>query len=170
MWAVPLKLSAISIEEFWDFPEARLDGKQIELFRYELRRIEQEKSSSTEWSQMFLQSKENKFLYDILNWGCSLPFLQQKYPELLAEALRRTPDTLTLAAFEWKTFADAYFIRRNHSVPDLPLYVEIQEALGIYGRSRLERAFRQIKRRAQKHLNVLFDGLRSAISKVWGQS
>jgi hypothetical protein len=119
---------------------------------------------------MFLKSRENSFLYDILNWGFNLPYLQQKYPELLAEALRRTPETLSLAAYEWKIFADVYFRQGNRTVPDLPIYVEIQEALGIYGRSRLERAFRQIKRRAQKHLNVLLNGIRLAISKVLGQS
>jgi hypothetical protein len=169
VWAIPLKLSAISIEEFWDSPEARLDNNQVQLFRDELCRIEREKSGSMEWSQMFLQSRENTFLNDILNWGDSLPDLQRKYPELLAEALHRTSGTLALAASEWKSFTDEYFIDRNHTVPNWPRYVEIQEALGIYGPSQFDCAFRRIKRSTQKHLNMFFDGLCSAILKMWGK-
>ena len=113
MWAIPIKLSAISIEEFWVFPKARLDNNQAQLFQDELCRIELEKSGSTKWSQMFLQSRENAFLNDILIWGDSLPYLQQKYPELLAEALHRTPETLALAVSEWKSVMDEYFIDRS---------------------------------------------------------
>jgi hypothetical protein len=167
VWAIPIKLSAISIEEFWVFPKARLDNNQAQLFQDELCRIEREKSGSTKICQMFLQSRENMFLNDILNWGESLPYLQQKYPELLAEALHRTPGTLALAASEWKSFMNEYFMDRNRKVPDWPRYVEIQEALGIYGQSQFECTFRRIKRRAQKYLNIFFDGFGSAISKIW---
>ena len=56
--AVPIKFSAISIAESF-FPEGlellgcKLDSNLDELFQQELRRIEQDESSSTEWSQMF---------------------------------------------------------------------------------------------------------------------
>ena len=69
--AVPLKLSTISIAESF-FPEhlqklgLKLDTKLDVLFQQELSCIEWEKSSFTKWSQMFLHSKENKFLFDIL--------------------------------------------------------------------------------------------------------
>jgi hypothetical protein len=98
-----------------------------------------------------------------------LPYLRRKYPDLLAEALHRNPETLALAASEWKSFVDEYFPEGNYTVPDRSQYVEIQEALGIYGRSKFERTFRRIKRTAQNRLNMFLDGLCSAILKAWGQ-
>lgn len=68
---MPLKLSAISIAESLA-PEAlylKFDAEQDELFQQELRRLEQQNSGSTKWSQMFAYSKENQFLFDILRLG-----------------------------------------------------------------------------------------------------
>ena len=157
--AVPLKLSAISIREsLWNGQEIKLDNEQAQLFQHELGRIEQN-SSSHEWSQMFLHSKENKFLSDILRPREALSFaaLRLLYRELLAEALHRTPETLELAASEWKAFTDETFRNRGRPVPDWPQYVEIQEALGLRGRSSFERTLRKLKRTTQKRLDVLWD-------------
>jgi hypothetical protein len=164
VWAIPLKLTAISIEDFWPIT---LHNNQTQLFRDALCRIERENSGVTKWSETFLKSRENVFLNDILIWKRTLPYLQQMHPELLEEALHRTPERLALAASEWKLFVDKYFIAWNQTVPDWPLYVEIQETLGIYGQSSFECAFRRIKRNAQKRLNVFFYRLYSAISKMW---
>ena len=114
-------------------PEVKLNETQPRLFQKELTCIEQEKSS-TEWSRMFLHSRENKFLYDTLMGG-NFTDIQWKYPEPLAEAFHRSPQTLTLAASQWKEFTNEYFGGKDGSVPGLPLYVEIQECLGINGGS-----------------------------------
>jgi len=154
---VPLKLSAVSMEgSLWrPPPRMTLDRNQVELFHQDLGRIEQERSSSTEWSRMFLHSTENQFLIDILRPQMEYTFagLGWKYPEIFAEALERSPEALESAAAEWKSFTDL-FTSQGLRVPEFPQYIEIKEALGIYGRSSLERAFRKLKRAAQKRLNV----------------
>src|SRR5438046_7793714 len=112
--AVPMKLSAISIAQSFIPPHYqnlgwKLDPKLNLLFHQELSRIEWEKSSSRQWSQMFRHSKENQFLFDILRLGSSFSRLQDSYPDLFAEALYRSPETLTLAKSEWTTFANQFY-------------------------------------------------------------
>jgi hypothetical protein len=160
--AIPLKLSAISIAESFlpqgpEVLQCKLDGELDELFQQELRRIEQEKSSSTEWSQMFLHSRENRFLLDILRMGRNFLELKETYPDLLAKALHRSPENLALAASEWRAFTTEYYLDKNLTIPDYPDYVEIQEALGIFGRSKLKRWLHKLKRNALKRWNVFID-------------
>lgn len=126
----------------------------------------EQNASFTEWSEMFLDSKENQFLGQILrprkrNFGD----LRWQHGRLLAEALRRTPEALELAASAWKVFVSDYF--RDRPVPDWPQYVEIQEGLGLYGRSPFERTFRKLKRTAQKRLNVLWDAFCEGWRRGW---
>lgn len=47
---------------------------------------------------------QNKFLADILRLGCTLPDLRFHHPDLLAEALYRSPERLAIAASDWKAF------------------------------------------------------------------
>jgi hypothetical protein len=160
--AVPLKLSAVSIAESF-FPQGfeilgcKLDGNLDDLFQRELRRIEQEKSSSTEWSQMFLHSRENLFLFEILLTNRSFLELREIYPDLLAQALCRSSENLALVASEWRAFASRFYLDRNHTIPDYPDFVEIQESLGIYGRSRLERWVRKLRRNGLRQWNIFID-------------
>ena len=136
-----------------------------EIFQDELRRLELKTSSSTEWSEMFLHSKENKFLFDILRRGFGFKALRERHPDFLAEALLRTPDRISLAAAEWKSFAES----KGLSVPDYPLFVEIQEALGLYGQTKWERKFRKMKRNAQKHVYVFFDWFKTWCRQHFGK-
>ena len=154
MYSVPLQLSAISIAEslFSASPRIKLNGTQAEVFQHEFTRIEQERSSSTRLSQMMLNSRENMFLFDVLA-GDRFPMLQGNYPELMAEALRRSPKNLESAASEWRAFSNEFFINKGLPVPNSPQYVEIQEALGIYGKTGLERSIRKLKRTALWLLN-----------------
>jgi hypothetical protein len=173
--AIPLKLSAISIKDLmWVrddrnsniVSETKLDSKQAQLFEHELSRLEQEAFFFTEWSQMFLHSKENQVLFFLLRRtkGMTLAYLRRKYPEIMSEALYRSPETLKLAASEWKVFTDEYFISHGWPVPDWPQYVEIQEELELYERSSFERTLRRFKRNAQKWLKMLW----CQIGRVWG--
>jgi hypothetical protein len=59
-----------------------------------------------------------------------------------------------MAAVHWAEFSNLFYISQGHPIPDLPQYVEIQEALGIYGRSPIERAVRKFKRRLAKYANT----------------
>jgi hypothetical protein len=138
-----------------------------DLFQQELRRIEQEKSSSTEWSQMFHHSKENHFMAVILRWGYELPRLQQVYPDLLAKALERSPERIARAVSEWKAFTDELYLSKG-PVPNYPEYMEIQEAIEKYKRSNLVRMIQV----AQRDLMTFFKKLHSWIWKrymaLWG--
>lgn len=98
---------------------------------------------------------------DIVRFGYGFKKLQKNHPRLLTEALRRSPENLARAASEWKAFTDEIYINRDIAVPDYPMYVEIKEALGLYGRSKFERVFRRLKRRAQRRLNGVFYGVLS---------
>lgn len=161
-------MSAISIaDSFWTDSKIKLNSNQTQLFQSELSRIEQEKLSSSTWSRMFLHSRENRFLFDILRPRVGETFTdwRRRYPDLLEEALYRSSESLALAASEWKSFTDQFF--RDRPVLDNPQFVEIQEGLGLYGRCAFERTLRRLKRTAQKKLNVLWDEICERWSKVW---
>jgi len=102
---------------------------------------------------------ENKFLFDILRprKGIGIADLQWKYPELMAEAIHRSPETLEGAVSEWKVFTEL-FRDRGLPVPYCSQYIEIQ-GLGIYGRSSLERVLRRFKRTIKYRFGVLWDKL-----------
>jgi len=159
--AVPLKSSALSIADTFVKPRSRygLYPEVEELFRQELSRIELERSSSTEFSSMFLHAKENLFLFYVLRRAFSFIALRHYHPEFLEEALVRNSATLALAAVEWKEFAQENFLSKGLPIPSCPLYVQIQEGLGLYGRWEWERKLRRIKRLAQKRLALFVDHL-----------
>jgi hypothetical protein len=156
--ALPIKLSQISIaDSFWrSDPIYSLNSKNVEFFQFELSRIEQQTSSSTNFSQMFLHSRENMFLCEILLQTVDFRFLKRRHPQLLSEALEHSPENIATAASLWTEFAE-FYSSLDESVPDLPLYVEIQESLGIYGRGPIERAVRKLVRRVRKRLMVLIE-------------
>jgi hypothetical protein len=134
-----------------------LDDENVQFFNSELTRVELERSSSTNLSQMYLHSEENLFLSEILFRRVDFRFLRWRHPLLLLEALRRSPETIAMAALLWAEFSNLFYIGRGRPVPDLPQYVEIQEGLGIYGRSPIERSLRKFKRRFAKHANVFLN-------------
>ena len=110
-----------------------MNSAQKDLFHEELRRIEQEISSSDTLYRLLLRSKENLFIYHVLLWQhVGLAGLLKFDREFLEKALERTPESLVLAASEWDRFSNEYFRKKGHLVPDWPLYLEIQEELGIY--------------------------------------
>jgi hypothetical protein len=85
-----------------------------------------------------------------------LEYLGKKHPGILKEALHRSTETLAMAAAEWKTFSDEFYRNRGLLVPDLPEYVEIQETLGLYGGTQLERTLRKFKRKFKRRWKLLF--------------
>jgi hypothetical protein len=106
---------------------------------------------------MFLRSRENIFSLFILRCGLDFLQLRRHFPDLLAEALHRSPENIALAAAEWGTFSAKFYLNANRTVPGYPEYVEIQEALGIYGRSGLEHCARKVKRFAIKRWDIFID-------------
>jgi hypothetical protein len=156
---VPLKLAARSIEETmfqWSENWVKLSSEQAQLFQTELTRIEKTRSSSDQISQLFLDSEENCFLFDVLSLYMGIEHLERRHPRILKEALHRSTETLAMATAEWKTFSDEVYGNRGLAVPDLPEYVEIQETLGLYGRTQLERTLRKMRRKLQRRWNLLF--------------
>ena len=166
--AVPLKLSAISIEETitCEPHAAKLNEMQVQMFLDELNRIEQNNRSTNELAQLFRQSTENKFLFDILRPRAefTLDNLRRQYPRLMTDALHRSKQAIDLAASQWNIFTTEMYTDRGQPIPDWPQYIEIQEGLGLYGRSRLERVVRKFKRRTQKWLDMLWDTICGSFS------
>ena len=115
---------------------------------------------------MFLLSKENNSLDDILRPGQATVLRichwnrGNFWKKLFVE-------TLELSDSEWRAFAGDTFRDRGCPVPDWPPFVEIQEGLGLCGRSLFERTLRKLKRTAQKELNVLWDEFCESWWKSW---
>jgi hypothetical protein len=72
----------------------------------------------------------------------------------LAETLQGSSETIAMATSEWDEFSNFFYISRGYPIPGLPLYEEIQEALGIYGKWWIERTIRMLKRNLQSKLTL----------------
>jgi hypothetical protein len=130
------------------------------MFREEISRLEQDRSPGvSRFSTHLRNSRENLFLFDILRTPLTFTDLMSKFPDLLPAALTQSPEALKGAATEWKHLTDLY-AQLGAQVPDFPLYVEIQEGLGLYGRNALERFLRMIKRRMQRKWKQLLHRFR----------
>jgi hypothetical protein len=136
-----------------------LNKENVQFFQTELSRIEQQTASSSNISHMLLHSKEHMFLQEILLHPQDFQFLKLRHPELLSEALDRSSENMAMAASLWVEFSNMFYTSQGHAVPDLPLYVEIKEGLGIYGRGPIERFLRKTKRKLTKGLNIFLDKL-----------
>ena len=162
----PLKLTTISLEDRLntesdtfdtDGLDLRIDPKQSVFFHQELTRIEKERTWIYSLSELYLESRKSRFLERLLtkrHWD--FPLLQQHYDDLLASALEPSPEALSAAADAWEWFKYSYFGKYRLPVPDWPVYVEIQEGLGIYGRTWAHRYGRRVKRVAQRHMLRIF--------------
>jgi hypothetical protein len=108
-----------------------LNETQEEMFSRELDRIEHERTSSDFLSQLHLNSEKNIFLLDIVGMR-NMSIIQKRHQKFMAEALKESPDSLSRAAAAWEGLVDTVFRKRGQPIPDWPIYIEIQEALGIY--------------------------------------
>jgi hypothetical protein len=113
--------------------------------------MEEKTSRSTNFSQMLLHTRENMFLSDILLQGVKLETLRWSHPEILSNALQWSSENMEMAASLWAEFSNLFYTSRGRQVPELPLFVEIQEGLGVYGRGPIEKCLRKF--------NVLLDKL-----------
>lgn len=165
----PLKVASISIGDklFQTNPRVTLASDQDMHFRKELRRIEQERSNSSWLSRLFMDSEENRFLSDILTRGRSFRNIQEHHPRILQEAIGRTPQTIAMAAAEWNAFAKEFYTGQGLPVPDWPQYIEIQESLGVYGRTPTERNLRKLKRWISRLSYIFVYGVRNSIERFW---
>jgi hypothetical protein len=158
---VPINLAAVSLAEsfFRSDPRYLLDKENVQFFQTELIRLEQQTSSPSNISHMLLHSREHMFLREILFHCQGFRFLEMRYPDLLSEALERSSKNMAIAASLWAEFSNTFYISQDLPVPDLPLYVEIQEGLGLYGHGTIEQFIRKIKRKLTKSLNIFLDKL-----------
>ena len=134
-----------------------LNQTQDDLFRSELSRIEQERPLNN-LSLLYLDSRENLFISHVLLFkGRTLPLLQKYHSVFIKDALTRTSDTMSHAAREWDEFAYNFFRKQGRPIPDWPLYVELQEELGRYGRTQYHRYGRMMKMKVQEELKMIFE-------------
>jgi hypothetical protein len=130
-----------------------VNNKKEALYVETLRQLQEERSALGHQSTMDVDlsqcSETSHFLLLLLRYGIPLKTLEIWAPNTLKEALQRTPETLTRATGVWKDMTDRFFRNLGRPVPDWPGFVEIQEELGIYGKTAIHRAARRITRRAQ---------------------
>jgi hypothetical protein len=138
---VPIKFSALALgTKLFDYCRAHhekeiLNSAQEDEFHQELTRLEREHSNSSVLSQFYTESKENFFL-ELLLSGRNLADLHKYRPKELAAALKRTPQKILDTKREWQDFTRIFFTSQGRPVPSWPAYVEIQQGLGILGRSK----------------------------------
>jgi hypothetical protein len=113
-----------------------LNREQEVNFLDDLASIEQERSSSDNFSRLLLTSKENRFFFQVLLWqGQGLSDFKRFNGEFMEEALRRTPNSLALAASAWDEFTNEFFLSQGHPIPEWSVKSRIQEALGSWNLS-----------------------------------
>jgi hypothetical protein len=159
---VPLRLSGLSLRH------RLVDGfengcnpnllvtSQDRLFLKDLAQIEEKRSGSNILSSLYNNSDENVFVERVLFWLVSNGLLELVHPEYMEEALKKTPETLALAASEWEKFSNIYFRKLGRPVPDWPVFEEIQEGLGLPVPA-YRRTHRQLKRKLQRQLEVVLE-------------
>jgi hypothetical protein len=106
-----------------------LNPDQETQFLKELSRLGDEKLARYSNDSRAYMFMDRMFLGPEFDW----PLCKKYYPDLLEEALRRTPRRLRNAAFEWNIFKAACYEDSGNMVPKRPVYVEIQEGLEEYG-------------------------------------
>jgi hypothetical protein len=147
------------------YPELQrkyLDETQDTFFRKEFYRLDEERSSSDRLAKASREPDRYYFLLlapyltnEILDeWSNNI---NDRLPNLLNEALNRSPTRLSYAAEEWKRFSDDFYTKRGRPVPDWPMYVEIQEDLGIYKTAHLPHFERLLKRTVHRQLGAFLE-------------
>lgn len=84
---------------------------------------------------MFHDSRENKFLFQLTR-PCDrnrMTRMIKEFPDLMMDALRRTPERFEKVAIEWEIFKEMYF--KGFVLPDCVIFTEIQEGLLEYNNS-----------------------------------
>ena len=153
-------MSALSLGDtllrWYTKPKYVLAHSQEQFFQQEITRLEQERAPGFGLSTHFQSSRENMFFYDILNppYGCTFADLMVKYPDLLPHAIKRSRESLKAATREWKSLSN-FITNIGIEIPGSSLEFEIKEALGVYGKTSVERLLRKLKRRIQRQLNRL---------------
>jgi hypothetical protein len=131
---VPLRVSATSLEHRLfnglEPIESSLNLSQGDYFRDQLMNFEYEKS--TNLSLIYSNSSLNLFLDRVLLWThLDLPLLEIFHPEFMRIALERTAQSLANVAIEWDILQESFFLKQGRSVPERPIYGEIQKGLEI---------------------------------------
>jgi hypothetical protein len=93
---------------------------------------------------MFRESRENKVLFQLTRLcdRSRMRRLVNDFPDIMADATRRTPETLEAAAFEWELFAETFY---GGNVPDCFIYTEIQDWFREYNKFSLNRLLKRVK-------------------------
>lgn len=173
---VPLRLSGLSlrhrlVDGFENGCNPNLHvASQDRLFLKEFARIEEERSKSNTLSSLYNNSDKNVFVERILFWLVSNGLLELVHPEYMAEALKKTPETLAAAASEWEKFSNTYYRDLGRPVPDWRVFEEIQEGLGL-PRPPYRETHRQLKRILQRQLEVVLERISERVpSWKWAES
>jgi len=131
------------------------------VFQEELERRDQVRPLSQPLSNLYKShhSKDALLLCLILDQMADLEELRKVNATLLDQILDRSPQNMAQITSQWKSFTEEFFTSRGRPVPDWPQYVNIQEELGMMGKTVFHRYGRRVKRLAQGSLKNIFEAV-----------
>ena len=124
-----------------------------QVFQMELERLDQAFPASQRFAHLYYNTSQEAMLLGwIIDKTADVETLRKVNATLVDEILDRSPENLSRITAQWQSFTDVFFIRRGRPVPEWRQYVEIQEALGLVGRSSYNRYGRSMRRLGQSLL------------------
>ena len=165
VYPVPLSLTHLTLGERIILPgEPYFVNPELEdLYLQTLERLQVEKGISIQYQN----SAQMRFLDFLLRSediiGISgLMRLGGRFNSTLNEILNPSPEALQHASDEWNEFTNTFFKNHNRPVPEWPVYIQIQEELGIYKNSTVDRARRALRKKALTGLSFVLGRLTKA--------
>jgi hypothetical protein len=93
-----------------------------------------------------------------------------QFNRTLDEILEPSPEKLQNASDEWTEFTNTFFKEHTRPVPEWPVYIQIQEELGIYKNTTSDRARRAMRKKALTRLSFVFARLSKAFPEwTWAR-
>jgi hypothetical protein len=128
-------------------------------FQEEIERLDRLRPSAQRLSHLYNSSHSNEalFLHVTLVTPLNTTRLAKINATLVEKILERSPENLANIASQWHSFTEQFFTSKGRPVPDWPQYVNVQEELGIFGKTPGHRYGRRIRRLAQEQLKNALD-------------
>jgi hypothetical protein len=161
--AVPVCLCPRSPEQLFFRPEYVEDDNSIastfhiersELFQEQFNKLQRHQSEFVyqNFFQKSLRGVERFFIQYLFE--NQLAATIDAFPDMVWEVIRNSTKTPLRIKYEWESFVTEFFTSRGRAIPNWDRYIEVQEGLGLIGKS--DRRARVLKRKAQEVLKGAF--------------
>jgi hypothetical protein len=164
--AVPSNLSPATEIEMWFFNYQYMERNisfphfhvtYADRFRETRERLQRQdiELRNAQLYQSPIPSNEAFFIHYLLVWGLNEAI--EVFPELVRDAVQTATKDPARISSEWQSFATEFYTSRERPIPDWVQYIEIQEELGLIGKTRCHRIARRVKREAQIVFKAVLD-------------